>query len=195
MSNFGEVMNKIILKLVFSFFIINNLYSIEVQDFKIEARCAAFFPSSKRLKEIYGNVGPCYQIETSFRCGCWDIWENVDWFSKHGNPKGCHGSTRMSIVNYSLGIKYPYSFCECISVYAGIGPSLGKIWIKNKTYCSREKKSKVAIGGVIKTGVYYSITRNLFLDLFVDYLYQPVSFKKRVDIGGLKTGVGIGLKL
>ena len=35
---------------------------------------------------------------------------------------------------------------------------------------------------------------NLLLDVFVDYLYQPVHFSTRIDIGGFKIGAGIGYK-
>lgn len=33
------------------------------------------------------------------------------------------------------------------------------------------------------------------MNKIIDYLYQPVFIKKRVNIGGVKTGIGIGLKL
>lgn len=187
-------MNKTFSKLIFLLFLVTSLTVIaEEQNFTIEVRSGAFIPSSKRLREIYGNVGASYQLEASFTCRCLDIWGNIDWFSKHGKPKGCHGSTRVSIANWSAGIKYPYSFCNCFTVYAGIGLSLAKIWIHNKADCSREKISKIAIGGVLKTGICYFATENLFFDFFVDYLYQPVRFEKSIDIGGVKTGLGMGL--
>lgn len=188
-------MNKIALKLIFFLFVSCSPAITEAQTSNIELRSAAFFPSAKRLREIYCDVGTSYQIETSFRYGCWNIWENLDWFSKHGKPVGCHGSTRANIINLSIGIKYPYSFCECFTAYVGIGPSLSRIWIKNRTQCFHEKISKVAIGGVLKTGLYYCIAENLFLDLFVDYLYLPIHFNTWVNVGGVKTGIGIGLRI
>lgn len=77
----------------------------------------------------------------------------------------------------------------------GAGPSFGRIWLKNKPhYREDERTTKTVFGGVVKSGIYYTITDCLFLDLFVDYLYQPVHFDKHVNIGGVKIGAGIGVK-
>lgn len=165
----------------------------ESQDINVEIRFAAFFHSSERFREIYGNVGACYQLEASTQLGnCMDGWANLDWFSDHDKSKECNTSTRVNIANISFGLKYPYRFCEKYIAYIGIGPSISGIWLKNKSQCKHERVSKVAVGGVLKTGIYYFITCNIFLDFFVDYLYQPVHFNRHVDIGGIKTGIGIG---
>ena len=161
----------------------------------IEIRSAAFFHSSKRFKEIYGNVGASYQLEASTKLyNCLDGWANFDWFSKHGKSKGFNDPTRVSIANISCGVKFPYQFSEQFTAYIGIGPSLSKIWLKNEPQCGHESTSKLAIGGVLKAGVYYFINRQIFIDVFVDYLYQPVHFETHVDIGGIKTGIGVGTK-
>lgn len=189
-------MNKRILQYILSVLVLSPLLLFaEINNLNLEVRTAAFVPSSDRFREIYCHVGAEYQFEGSFRYGCWDIWENIGWFSKRGEPVGCHGSTRVSIANLSLGIKYPYTFCNCICAYVGIGPILSRVWIKNNAHCSHEKKSRVSIGAVLKSGVNYFITERLFVDLFIDYSYQPVHLRKWVDVGGLKTGIGIGARL
>ena len=154
-----------------------------------------FFHSSKRFREIYGNVGACYQLEASTKLNnCFDAWANFDWFSKQGRSDGFNDPTRVSIANVSLGIRFPYQFCEQFTTYIGIGPSFSKIMLKNKSQCCHENVSKLAIGGVLKTGFYYFINRHIFIDVFVDYLYQPVNFETHVDMGGIKTGIGVGVK-
>jgi hypothetical protein len=40
----------------------------------------------------------------------------------------------------------------------------------------------------------FFINRNVFIDVFADYLYQPVNFETHVDIGGFKIGAGMGIK-
>ena len=73
----------------------------------IEIRSAAFFHGSKRFKEIYGNVGASYQLEATTQLyNCLDGWANFDWFSKHGKSDGFNDTTRVSIANTSLGIKF-----------------------------------------------------------------------------------------
>lgn len=161
----------------------------------VEIRSAAFFHSSKRFREIYGNVGACYEFEISTKLhSCCDAWTNFDWFSKHGKSDGFSDPTRVSIANISLGLKFPYQFSEQFTAYIGIGPSLSRIMLKNKYQSGTENTSKLAVGGVLKTGINYSIYKNVFVDLFFDYLYQPVNFETNVDIGGIKTGIGVGVK-
>lgn len=173
----------------------------------VEIRTAAFYHTSKDFRDIYGDFGPSYQIEFSVSCNCcYAWWGNFSWFNKDGTSTGnncsnvvpncdCsgHPSTRVNIANISFGIKFPYCICERLVGYVGIGPVLGNIWLKN--YITRsyvEKTSKLALGVIGKLGVDYYLTQCLFVDLFVDYLYQPVHFDKQVDIGGIQAGVGLG---
>lgn len=189
-------MIKIAFKALFLLLLITNTHPLFAEfESSVEIRSAAFFHSSERFREIYGNVGASYQLEASTKLyDCLDGWANFDWFSKHGKSEGFNDPTRVSIANISLGIKFPYQFCEKFTAYIGIGPSLSRIWLKNKSQCGNEKVSKLVIGGVLKTGVYYFISRHVFIDVFVDYLYQPVHFETNVAIGGIKTGIGVGVK-
>lgn len=165
----------------------------KTQNFNVEIRSAAFFHSSKRFRDVYGDVGCSYQLEASALLNnCWNGWVNFDWFSDHRKLKKCHASTDVSIFNTSVGLKYTHQFCKRYVAYVGIGPSFSRIWLKNKCHCEHEKISKFVIGGLLKTGIYYFFTCDLFLDLFFDYLYQPVHIDRHIDIGGFKTGVGIG---
>jgi hypothetical protein len=187
---------KISLKLFFILLFLTNINPLlaEFQS-SVEIRSAAFFHSSERFREIYGNPGTSYQFEASTKLyDCLDGWTNFDWFSKHGKSDGFNDPTRVSIANISLGIKFPYQFSEKFTAYIGIGPSLSRIWLKNKSQFSHETVSKLAIGGILKTGIYYFINRHVFIDVFADYLYQPVNFETHVDIGGFKVGAGMGIK-
>lgn len=61
--------------------------------------------------------------------------------------------------------------------------------------CTHETLSKWVAGGVLKSGMYVWINQCAFVDLFVDYLYQPVHFETHVDIGGVKVGAGLGVEI
>lgn len=169
-----------------------------------EFRGAGFFHSSHRFREIYGNVGTSYQIEAAGNFNCCNLdcnlgwFANVDWTQKKGRSEGLNDPTKMSIANLSFGLKYLYPFFCNYTAYAGIGPSFSRIALDNHHSHQRSHNnrynSRIAIGGIIKTGVLYSINCNLFLDGFVDYLYQPVNYSTNVDIGGFKLGAGIGYK-
>ncbi|MBA3815637.1 MAG: hypothetical protein H0X29_03790 [Parachlamydiaceae bacterium] len=187
-------MNKIIFTILFSLLFL-EFSALKANETSVEIRSAAFFHSSKLFREIYGNVSGSYQLEVATQLNqCVDGWANFDWFTKHGRSNEFNDPTRVNIANFSLGIKYPYQFCQNFSAYIGIGPSFSTIWLKNKSECNHSRTSRLAVGGILKTGIIYSINRCFFVDLFVDYLYQPVHFDRRVDIGGFKTGAGIGVK-
>lgn len=190
-------MKKIIFKFIFvltCFYLQPLLAKIENS---LEIRTAAFFHSSDRFREIYGNVSGSYQLEVSTKwraCNCYETWVNFDWFSKEGQSDGFEDPTKANIANLSFGIKISSPFCEKFTPYIGLGPSFSRIWLKNESRCHDERVSKVAVGVVFKSGINYFVTRCVFIDLFVDYLYQPVHFEQQVDIGGFKTGAGLGFK-
>jgi hypothetical protein len=196
--------NKAIKVLFLIIFGINALPLIACEESSVELRCAAFFPLSERFTDIYNEVGASYQIEASTPVyDDFDGWINFDWFTKHGRSKGFHDSTRINIANISFGVKYFFEdflqFMPCygqgpIIPYIGIGPSFSRVWIKDKSRCTHRHTCKWAYGGVLKTGFYYFFCDQVFIDIFVDYLYQPIHFHKNVDIGGFKTGAGIGIK-
>lgn len=194
-------MNKIIFKAFFTFLLCYLIPLTAELQTTIEIRSAAFFHSSKLFRRLYGNVGTSYELEVSTRFqDCLEldnieIWANYDQFSKHGKVRHCEGAkTRIDIYDISLGLNYIYPFCNCFEAYAGIGSSLSSVVLKNKSCCFHEKKSKLAAGIVLKSGIVYYLSCQIFLDLFVDYLYQPVNFHHRVDVGGVKIGGGIGWK-
>lgn len=188
------------------FFLILLNFCCLAAESRVEVRADAFIPSNKLFREIYGDVNASYGIEASAGLiDCFEGWVNFDWFSKDGRShvernesdiEGCgHDSTRAEIANFSFGLRLPYDLCSSFTPYAGIGPSFSRIWIKNKGLC-HSKEARWACGGIVKLGVYYDFCNCFFLDVFVDYLYQPVNFKHRhhVDIGGFKTGAGIGYR-
>lgn len=177
----------------------------------IEIRGAAFFPASHRFRHIYGNVQSDAEIEASTEWNCsYDVWTNFSWLSKKNRNRpiayGYSGSyetesgrlkSRIKLPNVSAGFKYTFPL-PCMAsnfkLYAGLGIILGRVYLDNRTHFMHEKTSKVAFGGVIKTGFNYFITRRVFLDFFADYIYQPVHFHRNINVGGLKVGGGLGMK-
>jgi opacity protein-like surface antigen len=193
-------MNRIFFGII-SYFLLLAITPIMGENNNLEIRCAAFFPSTERMTDIYGNVGPDFAIEytrTNICCSCIDVWADLSWFHKHGHVKQCNGSSKIDLINLGLGVKFSYCVCNGFCLYAGIGPTIGGMWLENKWKCCRncnkekESDSKFAVGGVVKTGITYHFTCGLFLDLFADYNFVAVRFHRYVNIGGFKTGLGIG---
>ena len=159
----------------------------------IEVRIGGFVPSNKLIRHLYKNVGTNYSIEAShlFKTSV-AAWINGDYFSKRGKFQGCSGHTHLHIPNLSFGLKYFYPLSHNINLYTGLGASLGGVFIKNRSDCLHDNISRFAIGATIKSGIHYQFDETFFTNLFFDYLYQPVRFRKHVDVGGIKTGIGFG---
>lgn len=189
-------MIKFLLCFVCLMFVFNSSSLLAENGYTLEIRPTAFFPSSNRFKEIYGHCLTSYQVEATANTMYPDIdlWGNFDWFSERGRSDGLNDPTRVSIATTSLGLKFPYQLSEKMKPYLGIGISFSRIWLKNKTQCSHERVSKFSVGGILKSGIYYFFKDNFFIDVFVDYTYQPVHFQTHVDVGGVKAGLGLGVQ-
>lgn len=191
-------MIKKILKNIFFLLLLSSYSSLfsEARS-SLAFRSAAFIHTSDYFSDIYGAVEACYEVEASTRLYRHiDGWANFDWSCKHGKSNGFDNPTRVAIGNMSLGIKRLYYWPKGFAAYIGIGPSFSRVWVKNECLCSgSEYVSKFSFGGILKTGINLSINNRLFVDLFVDYLYQPVHFHITSDVSGFKTGIGIGIRM
>jgi hypothetical protein len=169
-------------------------YSGEINP-TVVLRGAAFLPTSERFNEIYGRSIGNYQIEVAGTFfSCYRSWMNLDWVYKKGKSDSLGYFTRVKIGNFSLGLSIPYEISTDLHAYAGIGASFGYIEVQNRFTKIHRNENKFAAGLVVKSGIIYNIHCHYFLDLFIDYLYQPTTFSTNVNIGGLKIGAGIGTR-
>ncbi len=187
---------KTVYNLFLSIALLTVVHPLVAEYRTIEIRSGAFFPNTERFRKIYGKATASYGFEVSTSTdSCVDAWANFDFLTKHGRSIGFNDPTRVSIANFSFGLKYPFHVREKWAAYIGIGPSFSGVWVKNRYHNHRHHTaSQVAVGGILKSGINYYLNSWVFIDLFVDYVYQPVSFEKRTDVGGLKTGIGLGYR-
>lgn len=156
--------------------------------FSGELRGAATFPTNNKFRHIFGDVIPSYQIELG-----WTFWKtyglflNVDELYRKGSLDHC-GKSSLNILTASFGPKYIYPLNTNTDLYTGIGVSVAWSQIDNK---KATKAYNTSVGFCLKNGAYYYFSEQFFLDLFVDYGYQP-AFRNHINIGGFKTGVGVG---
>ena len=161
----------------------------------LEVRVSGFIPFSQLFSEIYGNdVVPIAVEATTPFFRHFDAWANFNWLSKHGHSIGLQNPTDVSIANFSFGLKFPFLFYNGVAVYVGLGPSLGGVWLHNRSkICHCDQRIREFIyGGVLKTGINFFINRSIFFDLFVDYFYVPTNFQTRANVGGIQPGIGSG---
>lgn len=163
----------------------------------LEVRVGPYFPSSRLWKGIYGDVAPDFQFQISNTlCKPLEVWGNVDWVTKNGRSLCFRDPTNVDVVNFSAGLNLLFP-CYCNSIfYIGAGPSWGNIWLHNNSrFTGQEHVYRSVFGGVVKGGIYIPIGCRFYVDLYVDYLYEVIQFQSPVDLGGVKTGVGIGIRI
>ncbi len=129
-----------------------------------------------------------------------EIWENLEWIFMHGkaHPHSC-GKTSIDILNISVGLKTIGAVVsDWLYLYAGIGPDVGIAFIENDMHCFSKKikhhNSYVGIGIIGKSGAQIYLKPHVYLSVFADYLYLPISMQKTVDVGGFKVGGGLGAR-
>lgn len=185
-------MNKTLLSLLtFTLFVSSSLFA----DSKVEARADAFFSTSKRYRDVYGNVNSSYQLEVSIsNDNIVDTFINFDWLSKQGRHSGCNTNTKIQVSNLTGGVKFRYPYYELLVPYIGAGFNAGSVSLKNHSCYKNSRKTKIAFGYTLKSGVYIPLEDPYFIDLFIDYLSLNANFKKGITrLNGFKMGIGVGL--
>lgn len=187
--------------LILSFFFLTSLPG-EGCPGSVELRYAAFLHTSKTFRDIYGTINQSFQVEAStplrlhdlpdLWCGL-DLWGNFDYSQKQGKSIFAGDYTRVRLSTFSAGLKQSYQIDPTVNGYVGIGPSFAIVSLKNRGFFLNEDFSKSSLGVVLKFGVNYLLTSQIFIDLFIDYLYQPVRYQDDIDVGGFKPGIGIGM--
>lgn len=162
----------------------------------ISLRSAYFYPTGKLERKIYDS--PIFDVELegfhsiSNQCG---LYLNVSYLEKNGRSDGLNLKTKMRIAPINFGIEYIYDLTNKASFYIGIGPSLNFISLHDDNPIGRKHTNKCCFGASTKSGFYYDLSNNIFADFFVDYLYIPAGLKNTSNVGGLRAGIGVGVKI
>ena len=164
-------------------------------EWEAKIRGGAFIPRSSLFRDIYGTVAGNFDGEIAGQFHKYlQAWLNINFALAHGYSLGFCNTTKLWIVNSSLGLKTPFDIKDWLRVYLGLGPTFGAIRIKDEsqfTGCTSSTKS--SIGFVAKSGIDFFFCTRWFVDIFADYVYQKADFLKDVNASGLRIGAGIGI--
>jgi opacity protein-like surface antigen len=171
--------------------------------FEVETKVSSFFPSSKIIRGIYSDAIPYYELEVAKPfCNDWQVWVSLGYLSNKGYAMGCNNKTSFRLIPITLGLKYLCSISDSMDLYAGAGACWS--FFKNKDHSSFVYKniSNNALGGLFKLGFIYHVKKNIFIDIFTEYLCQHFSFKHHyehhytlrhnLNMSGFKIGGGLG---
>jgi hypothetical protein len=159
----------------------------------IEVRAGGYYSEDHLYKRIYREWSPDFAIEISKTfCTHWMLWVNGDLITKKGHSLDLGNDTRIWIRDLSFGFKYLFTPGNFASPYLGFGINGAYVHVRNSSSFISSPVSKAGVGAVLKTGLYTYLTPCLYLDLFVDFVYQPVRMVSWRQLGGVKPGVGLG---
>ncbi len=187
-SMIGSLLRRQLIILIFL------LPTLNMESIGLDVRIAAFFPTSKLFRDIYGTVSPSYQIEASgIVREHWHLWSNLSYVRKSGHSIPLNVPSRLQLVPIAAGFKYVWDR-NGFAPYAGIG--LSYIWLKEKNnldLCNRVNSA----GAIFKSGITKKYKRLAF-SLFADYQLQKFTVtnstcRQRVNISGFLLGGAIGV--
>lgn len=163
-------------------------------------RVADYIPLSGKMRRIYANGMPFYQIEGSYSYnGPVSAWLNVGYLSHSGRSIGERDRTYFHMLPIGFGLKYSFFLPYCWEGYIGAGPSYTFLRIHDHSDRNQHIK-RGTLGGVAKVGATYQFWKCVQLDLFVDYFYTKFHFsgnrncirRSDLDASGVSVGAGIG---
>ena len=177
--------------LLFLMIIIFAAVSLNAGAIFIEVKGSYFYPTEQAFKDIYGG-GLMYGGEISM--GIWknlDVWIGGYYFSQYGELTFTGEETSLQIIPLGGGLKYRIT-TGVLSFYGGAG-------VNYFNYLESNVIGDVtagAVGFVGKAGAYLESLNRFVIDFFVEYSYcsmTPADFT--IDVGGIKFGIGIGVRL
>jgi len=156
-----------------------------------EVKGSYFYPSEQAFKDIYGG-GLMFGGEISVGVlRNLDIWIGGYYFSQYGDLTFTEEETSLQIIPLGGGLKYKI-ISGNVSFYLGAGVNYFDYQESNVI---GDVKSG-AVGFVSKLGAYLEPVDKFVVDIFVEYSYckmTPADFT--INIGGIKAGIGIGVRL
>jgi hypothetical protein len=169
------------------------LQAAETRDWTAELRAGIFFPLSDRVQKVYapwlkgwieGEAEYTYEFAAH-----WRAWGNGGYSFQNGHTK--HHRAHIQIIPVSAGIKYVF-LSQAIRPYLGLGPCYTFLHLRNYSHFG-QRIYKNRFGFVAKSGVYFDLPKHFLIDLFLDYYYLNVYFRRgNVHAGGLRAGLGLG---
>ncbi len=147
-----------------------------------------FRPSKQIFRDIYGN-GAMYRAEICIGIGRGlELWMAGGYFSKNGKLSFTDEGTKLQILPVGWGIKY-VSTKGNINYYTGIG--FNYYQVKEINSIGDVSKGRLGFGGEI--GAFTRVAGGLIIDFRMDYYYCKMELANRkIDIGGLTVGIGLG---
>jgi len=168
--------------------------------FSLAIKPAYYWPQEKIYRDLYGSgyktLGEfCYNLYKSL-----NMFLEVGYFYKKKSVEGIGGIFTSSVqqVPVSLGLNYSYKFKSKFLLYLKMSPNY--VYTKTKVHIPNieTKTQKHSFGGTFGAGGKVNFDKNIFLEIFVNYLLNRKTITDhnqtfKVWLGGIQTGAGLGI--
>lgn len=142
----------------------------------VEAKIAYFRPTDSKIRRIYDRGIPMGGLEGSVQAWRWLYpWASVSYLQQIGHTQTLHNRTQVQLVPIGFGLKFLWDF-KPLSVYAGAGPLISYVRMKDYSPYVSPTSSKWAWGGVGKVGLIFFPVKHFSVDIFADYSYMKFDF-------------------
>lgn len=171
-----------------------------------EVKPGYFFFTDKDMRQFFDRGGFTFRIETGYKFwGPFMVWVDGGYFQKEGRAIGGTEKIEFKLASITLGLKLIYYFHDRVAVYAGAGPRLLMMMMRNYSPFVRGDDNAIGIGGGFDGGVWlFPIARwpNVLIDLFADYSLKTMkvepdeisSTDSDVNVSSTTIGIGLGVR-
>jgi len=169
-------------------------------NFKAERDFKLFFlvsgnyllPAESRFKDIYGS-GPIYPgITGGYKfTRNWYIWGGYSFFSKNGKSAVLQKPSKWKQAYSSLGIGYYWD--KTIRLAWRVGGSAMYVRFSEEAFGDKVTAETFGVG--LEAAGIYKIGQHLFTEITLAYLYASNTVEEiEIKLGGLRAGIGLGLR-
>jgi len=169
-------------------------------DGDLRIRVGVFGFTSRTARKIYGGAAPDIELQGDFYVrSFFNPWINVNYVWKEGKSEGLKDKTYFQLGTLSIGFNLLFPHYKFFQFYIGPGFSSAYLHTTDRSNYLPKTTGRFSVGVVGKGGFLIPLYRNLVLDLFFDYYYQPVRTRsslseRQINVGGFRTGGGLGWK-
>jgi len=171
-----------------------------------EIKPGYYLLTDKDMREFFGHGGFTARVQAG--CKVWGpmiVWFDGGYFQKSGTAIGGTEELELKLATITLGLKGIYYWNDYVAMYAGAGPRLFMMMMKNDSPFVRGDDNEIGIGGGFDAGFWFFPIpqwKSFFLDLFADYSWKKMKVEEDeissddfdVDVSGLSIGIGLGIK-
>lgn len=163
----------------------------------LQVRGGYFRFADHTVRKVYRQGAPDIELQGDFFLHkLFNPWVNFNYVWKEGKSDPLNNRTQLKLGTLSFGSNLQVCFHRRSLFYLGVGLTTAYLHLSDHSDFLPHHTVRWSAGVVGKSGLLVNLDRFLF-NVFFDYYFQPVSPRSTldesfIDLGGFRTGVGLG---